>query len=71
MIIIYLHQPIQIALKNISFLNESIVRLIAALLIPYLIYKVIINFSLTRRFLLGDFKSKTNLKFKSLSNAKM
>jgi len=68
MIIIYLHQPIQITLKQVSFLNESTVRLIVALLIPYLIYKVIINFSVTRKFLLGDFKSVSNIKLKGLSN---
>lgn len=68
MIIIYLHQPIQITLQKVPFFNESTMRLIASLLIPYLIYKVIRNFSVTRKFFLGDFKSVSNIKFKSLSN---
>ncbi|MEM6399060.1 MAG: acyltransferase family protein [Cyanobacteria bacterium P01_D01_bin.116] len=68
MIIIYLHQPIQIILKKVPFFNESTIRLIAALLIPYLIYKVIRNFSVTRKFLLGEFKSVSKIKLKSLSN---
>ena len=64
MIIIYLHQPIQITLQKVPFLNESTMRLVAALLIPYLIYKVISNFSVTRKFLLGEFKSVSNIKLK-------
>ena len=67
MAIIYLHQPIQFFLKQVSFLNEVIIRLIAALFIPYLIYKIIINFSLTRKFLLGEFKPLANVKLKKLS----
>ena len=67
MAIMYLHQPIQFGLKEVSFLSEGIIRLIAGLLIPYIIYKIIINFSLTRKFLLGDFKSVSNVKLKSLS----
>ncbi len=69
MAIMYLHQPIQISFKQVSFLNEGIIRMIAGLLIPYLIYKIMINFSLTRKFLLGDFKSVSNIKLKSLSKA--
>ena len=68
MIIIYLHQPIQITLQKVPFFNESTMRLIAALLIPYLIYKVISHFSVTRKFFLGEFKSVSNIKLKSLSN---
>ena len=68
MIIIYLHRPIQIILKKVPFFNESTIRLNAALLIPYLIYKVIRNFSVTRKFLLGEFKSVSKIKLKSLSN---
>lgn len=69
MAIMYLHQPIQISFKQVSFLNEGIIRMIAGLLIPYLIYKIMINFSFTRKFLLGDFKSVSNIKLKSLSKA--
>ncbi|MEO1430578.1 MAG: acyltransferase family protein [Cyanobacteria bacterium J06633_8] len=67
MAIIYLHQPIQFFLKQVSFLNQVIIRFIAALFIPYLIYKIIINFSLTRKFLLGEFKPLANVKLKKLS----
>ncbi|MEO1377981.1 MAG: hypothetical protein AAFW70_27630, partial [Cyanobacteria bacterium J06635_10] len=67
MAIMYLHQPIQIGLKEVSFFSEGIIRIIAGLLIPYIIYKIIINFSLTRKFLLGDFKSVSNIKLKTLS----
>ncbi|MDY6898776.1 MAG: acyltransferase family protein [Cyanobacteriota bacterium] len=70
MIILYLHQPIQITLQKVPFFHESTIRLIAALLIPYLAYKVIINFSVTRKFFLGEFKSISNIKLKSLSNVK-
>ncbi|MEM9923362.1 MAG: acyltransferase family protein [Cyanobacteria bacterium P01_D01_bin.50] len=67
MAIMYLHQPIQFGLKEVPFFSEGIIRLIAGLLIPYIIYKIIINFSLTRKFLLGDFKSVSNIKLKTLS----
>ncbi|AFY55684.1 acetyltransferase, fucose-4-O-acetylase [Rivularia sp. PCC 7116] len=67
MAIIYLHQPIQIFVKQVSFLDEVVIRLIAALFIPYLIYKIIINFSVTRKFLLGEFKPLANVKLKKLS----
>jgi fucose 4-O-acetylase-like acetyltransferase len=67
MAIMYLHQPIQLGLQKISFLNDTTVRLIAALLIPYLIYKIMINFSFTKKYFLGEFKSVSNIKLKSLS----
>ncbi|WP_414621273.1 acyltransferase family protein [Calothrix sp. CCY 0018] len=67
MVIMYLHQPIQLGLQKISFLNEGIIRLIAGLFIPYIIYKVIINFSMTRKYFLGEYKSVSGIKLKSLS----
>lgn len=67
MIIMYLHQPIQLGFKEVSFLNESIIRLIAGLFIPYIVYKIIINFSITRKFLLGEFKTRPKITSKSLS----
>ncbi|MBV6626488.1 MAG: hypothetical protein KI793_26715 [Rivularia sp. (in: Bacteria)] len=67
MAIIYLHQPIQIFLKQVSFLNEAIIRLIAALFIPYLIYKIFIYFPVTRKFLLGEFKPLAKVKLKKFS----
>lgn len=67
MAIMYLHQPIQMSLKRVSFLNEDIIRLIAALLIPYAIYKIILKFSFTRKFLLGEVKNVSKMKLKSLS----
>jgi fucose 4-O-acetylase-like acetyltransferase len=67
MIIMYLHQPIQIGLKDVFFLNQGIIRLIAGLFIPYIVYKIIINFSITRKFLLGEFKTRSKIESKSLS----
>ncbi|MGB3640862.1 MAG: acyltransferase family protein [Rivularia sp. (in: cyanobacteria)] len=67
MAILYLHQPIQLGLQKISFLDEGIIRLIAGLFIPYIIYKVMMNFSVTRKYFLGEFKSVSNIKLKSLS----
>jgi fucose 4-O-acetylase-like acetyltransferase len=67
MAILYLHQPIQLSLQKISFLDEGIIRLIAGLFIPYIIYRIIINFSVTRKYLLGEFESVSNIKLKSLS----
>lgn len=67
MAILYLHQPIQLGLQKISILDEDIIRLIASLFIPYIIYKIFINFSITRKYFLGEFKSESNIKLKSLS----
>ena len=67
MAIMYLHQPIQLGLEKSQFLDEGIIRLIASLFIPYLIYKIMINFSVTRKYFLGEFKSVSNIKLKNLS----
>lgn len=59
LIIMYLHQFFR------SFLIETpvndISKVFICLLIPYLIYQVLRQFSVTRKFLLGDFRIKTLL----------
>ncbi len=67
MTILYLHQPIQLGLQKSHFLDEGVIRLIASLLIPYIIYKIMINFSVTRKYFLGELKSVSNIKLKNLS----
>lgn len=67
MAIMYLHQPIQLSFQKISFLNEDIIRLIASLFIPYIIYKILIHFSITRKYLLGEYRCRSGIKLKSLS----
>ncbi len=67
MAIMYLHQPIQLGLQKSQFLDEGIIRLIASLFISYIIYKIMINFSVTRKYFLGEFKSVSNIKLKNLS----
>ncbi len=67
MVIMYLHQPIQLGLEKSQFLDKGIIRLIASLFIPYIVYKVMVNFSVTRKYFLGDFKSVSDVKLKKLS----
>lgn len=67
MAIMYLHQPIQLGLQKSPFFHEGVIRLIASLFISYIIYKVMINFSVTRKYFLGEFKSVSNIKLKNLS----
>lgn len=55
MLIMYLHQPIQITMKDYSIFSNQIIRVTCELLIPYIIYRVFINYSITRRFFLGIF----------------
>lgn len=57
MIIMYIHQPIQLIIKNPPISAHQGIRVIAGLLVPYIIYKVIINYSIMRRLFLGDFST--------------
>ncbi len=65
--IIYLHKPIQLGLQKSLFLDEATLVIFACLFIPYIVYKITINFSLTRKYFLGEFKSVSSMKLKSLS----
>lgn len=67
MTIMYLHQPIQISFKEVSFLNEGIIRLIAGLFIPYIAHRIIMNFSITRKLFLGEFRNRSKTLSKTLS----
>ena len=67
MVIMYLHKPIQLGLEKSVFFNEAIFGIFTSLFIPYIIYKVTSNFSLTRKYFLGEFKSVSSIKVKSLS----
>lgn len=58
LIIMYLHQFIRSFLGNFSKIEQIVI----ALLISYLFYQIFLQFSLTRKLFLGDFKVKnTNL----------
>lgn len=67
MAILYLHQPIVLGLQKISFLNEDTIGLIAGLFIPYILYRVMMNFCITKKYFLGEFESVSCIKLKSLS----
>jgi polysaccharide biosynthesis protein PslL len=56
MIIMYLHQPIQLTLKQNLIFDNQLIRVIAGLIIPYFFYKLILNFSMMRKLFLGDFQ---------------
>ncbi|MCL6751899.1 acyltransferase family protein [Nostoc sp. CCCryo 231-06] len=55
MLIMYLHQAIQINMKRYPIFTYQGIRVIGALIISYIIYKIIINYSIMRRLFLGDF----------------
>ena len=57
MLIMYLHQPIQITMKNYPIFADQGIRVIGALIISYIIYKIIINYSIMRQLFLGDFST--------------
>ncbi|MCC5640241.1 acyltransferase family protein [Nostoc sp. CHAB 5844] len=56
MIVMYLHQPVQMALESLSV--HSLIRTVIAIAIPFLIYKLILKSDLARRFLLGETQTK-------------
>ncbi|MEH2380034.1 MAG: acyltransferase family protein [Nostoc sp.] len=57
MLIMYLHQPIQITIKKYPIFAVQGIRVIGALIISYIIYKIIINYSIMRQLFLGDFSN--------------
>ncbi|MEJ6482533.1 acyltransferase family protein [Nostoc punctiforme UO1] len=57
MIVMYLHQPIQITMKNYPIFAAQGIRVLGALIISYIIYKIICNFSIMRQLFLGDFST--------------
>ncbi|MEH2174625.1 acyltransferase family protein [Nostoc sp.] len=69
MLIMYLHQPIQITMKNYSIFAFPGIRVIGALIISYIIYKIIINYSIMRQLFLGDFP--TDAVVKTLEKSKV
>ncbi|MEH1830237.1 MAG: acyltransferase family protein [Nostoc sp.] len=70
MIVMYLHQPIQITMKNYPIFAIQGIRVIGALIISYIIYKIIFNYSITRQLFLGDFStSNAILSIKSTSQS--
>ncbi len=69
MIIMYLHQIIQLNMNKTLILNNEIIRLIAGLLIPYVLYKIINNYSIMRKIFLGDFATNRVVKIPDISKA--
>ncbi len=57
MIVMYLHQPIQITMKNYPIFADQGIRVLGALIISYIIYKIICNSSIMRQLFLGDFST--------------
>ncbi|ACC84819.1 acyltransferase family protein [Nostoc punctiforme] len=57
MIVMYLHQPIQITMKNYPIFAAQGIRVLGALIISYIIYKITCNFSIMRQLFLGDFST--------------
>ncbi|MDZ8259419.1 acyltransferase family protein [Nostoc sp. ChiQUE01b] len=57
MIVMYLHQPIQITMKNYPIFADQGIRVLGALIISYIIYKIICNSSIMRQLFLGDFSN--------------
>jgi fucose 4-O-acetylase-like acetyltransferase len=56
LMIMYLHQLIQITLQYHPNFNQQSFRIIAALLMPLIAYQFSLKFELTRRMFLGDFR---------------
>jgi fucose 4-O-acetylase-like acetyltransferase len=69
MIIMYLHQIIQLNMNKTLILNNEIIRLIAGLLIPYVLYKIINNYSIMRKIFLGEFATNTVVKIPEIPKA--
>ncbi|MEH1782204.1 MAG: acyltransferase family protein [Nostoc sp.] len=57
MIIMYLHQPIQITIKSYPIFAVQGISVIDTLVISYIIYKIIFNYSIMRQLFLGDFST--------------
>ncbi|MEH1801566.1 MAG: acyltransferase family protein [Nostoc sp.] len=62
MIIMYLHQLIQLSLNNYSVFQNDIIRVMLGLLIPYIIYKKIVNYSVMQKLFLGELGINTIVK---------
>lgn len=56
LIIMYLHQPIQIILQNHTNFKQELFRIVGALAISLIAYQLILKFKLTRRIFLGNFR---------------
>ena len=69
MIIMYLHQIIQLNMNKTLILNNEIIRLIAGLLIPYVLYKIINNYSIMKKIFLGEFATNTVVKIPEIPKA--
>jgi fucose 4-O-acetylase-like acetyltransferase len=59
MIIMYLHQIIQLNMNKTPILSHITIRLIAGLLIPFIIYRIMSHYSIMRKFFLGEFTTQT------------
>ncbi|GAA6622338.1 acyltransferase family protein [Scytonema sp. NUACC26] len=62
MVIMYLHQIIQLNFSKYPILNNEFIKLLAGLLIPYTFYKIISNYSIMRRLFLGEVATNTVVK---------
>lgn len=58
LVIMFLHQPVQLTLANFQVTNSPAVRIIAGVLVPFLAFLLFRHYSLTRRYLLGDYRSQ-------------
>ncbi len=67
MVVMYLHQIIQLNFNKYSVLNHEFIRLAGGLLIPYVIYKIISNYSIMRKFFLGEVATNTVVKVPDIS----
>lgn len=54
MMIMYLHQPIQLTMRDIPILANPLLRIATALIVSYIAYKIVLRFKLLRSYLLGN-----------------
>ncbi|MEQ8755606.1 MAG: acyltransferase family protein [Coleofasciculus sp. G1-WW12-02] len=59
LVIMYLHLLVLLTLKNVFNIENELARIIIALIIPYLLYKIISLNKNLRKLFLGDFKQDT------------
>ncbi|MBE9007391.1 acyltransferase family protein [Fortiea sp. LEGE XX443] len=53
MIIMYLHQPIQLTMRDIPILANTLLRIATALIFSYIAYKIVVRFKLLSKYFLG------------------
>lgn len=55
MVIMYLHQAVQMTMRDYLSIDNSLVRIMAGIGVPYLFFELFARMSIPRKLLLGDY----------------